>query len=507
MKLKTLLGLSFLSLFTMSCEQEELVEPKSVAPAVTTVSDATYITSIDASRKNLLAEESFDPSLSKIFGRQVYSTYGFGVTTSLSKNNSQAVRLELRNDKSAVRSEIYYGQPTPSTGWYGLSLYLPSDTWQNETDSDAWEIITQFHGTTDSGDGTRVPPISLSVLKGRFVLTINYSAKRFNTTPDGRVRYDLGPVVKDKWLDFVYNIKYSYKADGQLRLWMNGNKVVDYTGPNTYNDAVNPHFKMGVYKRNWSKGSKRVIYFDDVRIGDSKATYNDVAPKASNVVSPPPVEKPDTSQPLTLTLMNADTHLPIQPLTNGAILDLAKLPTRNLNILATSSKTIGSIVFSLSGAQVSNSMQSSAPYSVFGDSGGKYLTWTPVAGTYSLVSTAYAGINGTGTANVPLTVNFQVIDQVTPPTETVPPTVALTINNDAVATNSASVTLNINATGATEMRFYDDNDDDIWGTWEPVATTKNWVLSAGTGPKWIKVQVRNAAGQESEATFDSINLE
>ncbi|WP_158546246.1 polysaccharide lyase [Adhaeribacter pallidiroseus] len=474
----------------------------------TSLSNAAYVTSFDAGRKNLIAEERLEPSLSNTFGRQIYTSNGFGINSSLSRSGSRSIRLELVKDGSAIRSELYYNQPTTTNGWYGLSLYIPSSSWPNESNSDGWEIITQFHGTTDSGDGKRVPPISLSVSRGRFVLTVNYSAKRFNNEPDGKVRYDLGPAIKDKWVDFVYHIKYSYRSDGQLQLWMNGNKLVDYTGPNTYNDAANPYFKLGVYKRNWGNGSKRVIYFDDVRMGDGNATYNDVAPKASATDTPPPtVEDPTTSQPLSLTLMNADTQQPIQALTEGTILDLAKLPTRNLNILATSSKTIGSVVFNLSGAQINNSTQTNAPYALFGDTNGKLLAWTPVIGNYSLKSTSYAGANGTGTAGLPLNVTFQVIDQVIPPTETVPPTATLLINNDALATKSANVTLSIIATGATEMRFHDDNDDDIWGGWEPIATTKNWVLSAGTGPKWIKVQVRNAAGQESEATFDSINLE
>lgn len=514
MNIKLLLGISLLSVFSMSCElEEEMVQPKSVTQPQIAISNNAYVTSADPNRKNLIAEEIFEPAMSDVFRKQIYSSYGMGVTNSLARNGSNALRLELRNEGSVVRSEILYGKPVPAEGWHGISLYLPSNSWQTDNDSDAWAIITQFHGTPDSGDGKRVPAIALSVIKGQLILAVSYSAKRYNTTPDGKARFDLGPVVKDKWLDFVYHIKHSYRSDGKLELWMNGKKVVNYNGPNTYNDAETPYLKMGVYKRNWTKATnKNVIFVDDVRMAGSNATYNDVASKGSSVVTPPPpvadTTKTSVTQPLSLVLMNADTQQPIQTLTTGTILDLAKLPTRNLNVLAISSKTIGSVGFNLTGAQTNSSSQTTAPYSLFGDTGGKVLPWTFVTGNYSLTATSYSGINATGTAGPPLTVSFQVIDQViTPPVENVPPTATLVINNDAIATASASVTLNITAAGATQMRFYDDNDKDVWGSWEPIATTKNWVLSSGSGPKWVKVQVRNAAGQESEEWFDTITLQ
>ncbi|MDO6391757.1 malectin domain-containing carbohydrate-binding protein [Pontibacter sp. BT731] len=114
-------------------------------------------------------------------------------------------------------------------------------------------------------------------------LKVVWASKAIHTdaTKDGEKTYDLGPVEKDKWLDFVYHINFSYKSDGVLEVWKNGVKVVDHRGPNSYNDQTVPYFKYGIYKRNWENISKRVIYVDDVRVGSENATYNDVAPSRS----------------------------------------------------------------------------------------------------------------------------------------------------------------------------------------------------------------------------------
>jgi hypothetical protein len=116
----------------------------------------------------------------------------------------------------------------------------------------------------------------------------------------------------------------------------------------------------------------------------------------------------------TFTLVNADTDQDIQTLANGATLNLATLPTRNLNIRAnTSPATVGSVVFSLSGTQTKSATESTAPYALFGDNAGNYSPWIPAAGSYSLTATPYTASGGMGSAGTPLTVTFTVLDNAT----------------------------------------------------------------------------------------------
>ncbi len=65
----------------------------------------------------------------------------------------------------------------------------------------------------------------------------------------GGVReYDLGPYETGVWTDWVMHVKWSYDQDGIAEVWKDGRKVIDQSGPNAFNDARGPFFKMGLYK-------------------------------------------------------------------------------------------------------------------------------------------------------------------------------------------------------------------------------------------------------------------
>ena len=114
-----------------------------------------------------------------------------------------------------------------------------------------------------------------------------------------------------------------------------------------------------------------------------------------------------------LSLINADTNKPISgydPLPSGTTLDLATLPTRNLNIRAnTDPATVGSVRFALDGNST-YATDNAAPYALAGDSSGNYTAWTPSVGGHSVTATPYTGSGATGTAGTPLTVAFTVTD-------------------------------------------------------------------------------------------------
>ncbi|MCI0568248.1 MAG: hypothetical protein L0Z52_08690, partial [Acidobacteria bacterium] len=118
------------------------------------------------------------------------------------------------------------------------------------------------------------------------------------------------------------------------------------------------------------------------------------------------------------TLINADSDLPIasfDPLAGGAVLNLATLPTQNLNVRAnTSPATVGSVVFGLDGNPAFR-IESGAPYALAGDVSGNYNAWTPSLGSHALTGTAWTSAGGTGTPGPPLTINFTVVNQASIP--------------------------------------------------------------------------------------------
>jgi hypothetical protein len=118
------------------------------------------------------------------------------------------------------------------------------------------------------------------------------------------------------------------------------------------------------------------------------------------------------SQPLAVrgfTLVNADTEGDIAPLTDGGVIDFAKLATTRLNVRAeVQPDTVGSVVFTLNG-KVSGT-ENYVHYTLAGDWNGDYKPWTPALGQYTLTATPYAGAGAEGKAGVPLTITFRVIN-------------------------------------------------------------------------------------------------
>jgi|GEM_PF-4455130 len=81
----------------------------------------------------------------------------------------------------------------------------------------------------------------------------------------------------------------------------------------------------------------------------------------------------------------------------------------------------------------------------------------------------------------------------------------IVINNGAAYTNTVSVTLALIATGASQMRF--SNDNASWSAWETYQTSKPWTLPSGNGQKTVYVQYKDAAGNIGNSLSDGIELD
>ena len=101
------------------------------------------------------------------------------------------------------------------------------------------------------------------------------------------------------------------------------------------------------------------------------------------------------------TLVNASTDADVMTLADGAAINLARAGNQ-LNIRANISGPAKTVNLTLSGAMSQTRSEGVAPYALYGDSGGDYRGWTPVAGTYTLT----ANCDGAGAK----TITFTVID-------------------------------------------------------------------------------------------------
>ncbi len=119
----------------------------------------------------------------------------------------------------------------------------------------------------------------------------------------------------------------------------------------------------------------------------------------------------DDQQVVSYVLVNADTNEDLMPLKDGDKINLATLPTKNLNIRAnTMPEIVGSVVFDLNNNKNFNT-ENVNPYSLAANlEGGSYKSWLPQPGMYTLTATPYTMKNGKGEAGKLKTIKFEIED-------------------------------------------------------------------------------------------------
>ena len=111
------------------------------------------------------------------------------------------------------------------------------------------------------------------------------------------------------------------------------------------------------------------------------------------------------------TLINADTDRPIAAfasLTNGAVLNLATLPTKHLNVTANARANVGSVQFALD-AKANYRLESGSPFALH-NNGADFLSWTPSVGEHVLTATPFAAAQGHGAVGSAITIRFTVVN-------------------------------------------------------------------------------------------------
>ena len=108
-------------------------------------------------------------------------------------------------------------------------------------------------------------------------------------------------MAKGKWMRMTLRFIPSYRSDGLIEMWKDGDRILSVPGQNAKELDHNgkpmrpPYWKMGVYKWNWRAGrpdtdsTRRQLVIDDLRIAKGTNGYLLVtadAPKQAKVIKP-----------------------------------------------------------------------------------------------------------------------------------------------------------------------------------------------------------------------------
>jgi hypothetical protein len=229
---------------------------------------------------SLIFADSFENKQFPDWSKDLCCEHSFQKVTYPVREGKYAAKITLlRKDplvENGTRSELkrydFFGMGTER--WYGFSVYLDNNY---KVDANSREIITQWHDIPDVllGETWRTPPLSLITKNGTWFLSQNWDSKQVTKSGQGSKNLtNLGLYDTEKWTDFVFHVKWSYKDDGLIEIWKNKKLVLSQTGPNVYNDFLGPYFKIGIYP-NWKKNNdqskinQREIYIDAIKISDT----------------------------------------------------------------------------------------------------------------------------------------------------------------------------------------------------------------------------------------------
>lgn len=205
--------------------------------------------------------------------KELCCNYSAEIVSSPKLEGNHAAKFTLKESDPKRRAELKLKPVPANSEWtYRFSTFLPA----NYATDRSYEIIAQWHEKPDFnlGETWRRPPLSLSIKDNKFRVSNRWDPKPVSVSykEAGSQGWNLGAVAKEKWTDWMFHVKWSYKSDGLIEIWKNGKLVIKKTGPNTYNDRIGPYFKIGIYKPQWkaapqsSNTTQRVIYFDQVRV-------------------------------------------------------------------------------------------------------------------------------------------------------------------------------------------------------------------------------------------------
>ncbi|MEI6949167.1 polysaccharide lyase [Paraflavisolibacter sp. H34] len=207
--------------------------------------------------------------------------------------DGKAVRFEIRKDQpkvgssSKIRSEVTVikGSEYPNFGkeaWYSFAIYFPAQGFEADNERDC---INQWF--EDGSDETtircqsdkaflEVTPPAGSVSLKKYDL-FGSSIKGSSSVTTGSVSA-FKNISKDKWHQFVFHFIHSTGSDGLIEVWRDGVKIHEIKGRNSHLKV--PKWKIGLYKASFLNGTSnrnsRVLYFDNVRVGNAKATLADM---------------------------------------------------------------------------------------------------------------------------------------------------------------------------------------------------------------------------------------
>ncbi len=155
---------------------------------------------------------------------------GAVLTTLPGDSNIAGSGTNERTDLSLAPSPSYCNQGQEE--WWAHSvMFPPSYVMPPQSAGWNWGVVFDFHHTGSTGQ----PNFEIASIPTGLELHVAGGTGIVNLPTDpGYYAVALGPVTPNVWYNFTYHIIWSSGSDGLFQAWLNGQQVMNYSGPNLY---------------------------------------------------------------------------------------------------------------------------------------------------------------------------------------------------------------------------------------------------------------------------------
>lgn len=260
----------------------------STSSAATTAVDSSSESSADASesgsesstgdyvRQHLLLEADFEGAdpWAGFSNEQHCCEHSVVQSDEQARTGTHSFRAEVRADDPAVsagwRAEIVPdGISDTGLRWYGWSIWFDTPAQDGLWPGSYGGHFVQWHPDNSGGSA------SLSLWGSDGVWDV-----ATNPEGDGDANHNGSelPITAHEWHDVVFRVDWEL---GEVTFWLDGEIYVDLQDVD-YASGPGQYMKFGMNR--WGNGPDGapedtwIIYYDDLRIGDELAQYEDVAP-------------------------------------------------------------------------------------------------------------------------------------------------------------------------------------------------------------------------------------
>lgn len=169
------------------------------------------------------------------------------------------MRRKQGDEGTLKRTELSFSStftpiPLAANCWIGFATRIPS-TWRAMTGTDE-VMLWQVHETPDGGDDTQPAPIGMGVKGDRQMVWVrsNPNAVTLSGATTYAEVFSEAAWPGDQWQFWAFRLKshWDNAQSPRFEAWRRVGagptvKVIDYSGPNAYNNTVRDYVKSGLY--------------------------------------------------------------------------------------------------------------------------------------------------------------------------------------------------------------------------------------------------------------------